>query len=91
MLFQWLVHYISIGISSIPQSPRAYIDPNTGGMLFQILAVIFAVFSGFLFFFSRQIKSSFARMKRFLRRSDEPIDEPIEEPVNEPVNEEKPK
>ena len=72
MLFQWLIHYVSIGILSIPQSTRGYIDPNTGGMLFQILAVLFAVFSGFLFFFSRKIKSGFARIKRYLRRSDEP-------------------
>ena len=72
MLFQWFIHYGSIGISFIPLSTRGYIDPNTGGMLFQILAVLFAVFSGFLFFFSRKIKSGFARFKRFLRRSNEP-------------------
>jgi hypothetical protein len=83
MLFQWLVDFASIGISSIPQSPRGYIDPNTGGMLFQVLAVIFAVFSGFLFFFSRQIKTGFARIKRFLRRSDV-------SGSDQPDNEEKP-
>ena len=51
-----------------PFAPPAYIDPNTGGMLFQILVVIFAAFSGILFFFSRQIKSIFARGRRKLRR-----------------------
>ena len=44
----------------------AYIDPSTGGMLFQILAMVFAVFSGLVFFFFRQIKSAFARFKRFI-------------------------
>lgn len=48
-------------------APHAYIDPNTGGMLFQLLAVILAVFSGVVFFFSRQIKMIFARIRRKLR------------------------
>ena len=48
-------------------APLAYIDPNTGGMLFQLLAVMFAFLSGFIFFFSRQIKMAFARFMRFLR------------------------
>jgi hypothetical protein len=46
--------------------PIAYIDPTSGGMLFQLLAVLFALFSGFILFFSRQIKTVFARIKRFL-------------------------
>ncbi|HBY94945.1 MAG: hypothetical protein M5U01_18895 [Ardenticatenaceae bacterium] len=46
----------------------AYIDPNTGGMLFQILAVVFAFFSGFMLFFSRQIRTTLARVQRILRR-----------------------
>ncbi len=45
----------------------AYIDPNTGGMLFQLLAVLFAAFSGILLFFSRQIKTGIARLMRFFR------------------------
>lgn len=48
-------------------SGRAYIDPSTGGMLFQILAVAFAAFSGFLLFFSRQIKMGIARLRRAMR------------------------
>ena len=49
----------------------AYIDPNTGGMLFQILAVLLGVFSGVLFFFSRQIKAWFASIRRkFGKKSD---------------------
>jgi len=44
----------------------AYVDPSTGGLLFQVLTVIFATFSGALFFFSRQMKSAYARLRRFL-------------------------
>ncbi len=45
-----------------------YIDPNTGGMLFQVLAGLFAVVSGVLFVFSRQIRQGIAKMRR--RRKD---------------------
>jgi hypothetical protein len=45
-----------------------YIDPNTGGMLFQVLAGAFAVISGVLFVFSRQIRQGIARLRR--RRKD---------------------
>jgi hypothetical protein len=41
-----------------------YIDPNTGGMLFQILAVLFGVFSGVVLIFSGKIRMFFARMTR---------------------------
>jgi hypothetical protein len=44
-----------------------YIDPSTGGMLYQILAILFALFSGVIFFFSRQIKSAIAWFKRVIR------------------------
>ena len=49
-------------------TPGLYIDPNTGGMLFQLLAVFLALFSGILFFFSRQIRSGFARLRRLIKR-----------------------
>jgi hypothetical protein len=45
----------------------AYIDPNTGGILFQALAASFAVLSGLALVFSRQIRAGFARARRFLR------------------------
>ncbi len=47
----------------------AYIDPNTGGMLFQVLVVLFGVISGLLLFFSGRLKSVFYRIKRWMRRS----------------------
>ena len=53
-------------------APKAYIDPNTGGMLFQILAVLLASVSAILFFFSRQIKSAWARLRRGLRKEEPP-------------------
>jgi hypothetical protein len=44
-----------------------YIDPNTGGMLFQILAAAFAIISGAILFFSGRIRMFFARMRRRFR------------------------
>jgi hypothetical protein len=48
-----------------------YIDPNTGGMLFQALAGLLAVVSGVLFFFSRQIRQGIARLRRRRREGEE--------------------
>lgn len=49
-----------------------YIDPNTGGILFQTLAVLFGVFSGVVLLFSSKIKMGIARLRRALRKdSDE--------------------
>jgi hypothetical protein len=47
-----------------------YIDPNTGGILFQALAGLLAVITGVLFFFSRNIRQWIARVRR-RGRSDE--------------------
>ena len=44
-----------------------YIDPNTGGMLFQILAALFALISGAILFFSGKIRMFFAQMRRRFR------------------------
>ena len=53
-----------------------YIDPNTGGMLFQILAVAFAALSGFVLVFSGKIRMFFAKLRRKTREaSDEQMDE----------------
>jgi hypothetical protein len=48
-----------------------YIDPNTGGILFQALAGLLAVASGVLFFFSRQIRSGIARLRRGRQKDEE--------------------
>jgi hypothetical protein len=44
-----------------------YIDPNTGGMLFQMLAVAFAFISGMFFFFAGRVRMFFARLRRSFR------------------------
>ncbi len=49
------------------QPALAYIDPNTGGILFQALAASFAVLSGLALLFSRQIRTGVARTRRRLR------------------------
>lgn len=48
-----------------------YIDPNTGGMLFQVLATLLAVFSGILLLFSSKIRAGIARIRRSARQDDE--------------------
>lgn len=41
-----------------------YIDPNTGGMLFQTLAVLFALFSGVMLAFSSKIRAFISKLRR---------------------------
>ncbi len=45
-----------------------YIDPNSGGMLFQILAVAFTTVSGFFLVFSGKIRAYFAEWRRRNRK-----------------------
>jgi hypothetical protein len=45
----------------------AYIDPNTGGMIVQVVATSIAVLSGIGLVFARQIRMVFARLVRSLR------------------------
>ena len=51
-----------------------YIDPNTGGILFQTLAIIFGVFSGVILLFSSKIKMGIAKLRRALRKDNEDTD-----------------
>lgn len=48
-----------------------YIDPNTGGVLFQALAGAVAAVSGVLFLFSRKIRSGISRLRRGRREDKE--------------------
>jgi len=48
-----------------------YIDPNTGGILFQALAAIFIAGSGVLLLFSRNIREAIAKLRRKMRKEDE--------------------
>jgi hypothetical protein len=51
-----------------------YIDPNTGGMLFQVLAAALVAGSGVLLFFSRNIREGIAKLRRRIRKEDEEQD-----------------
>ena len=44
-----------------------YIDPSTGGMLFQVLAVLFGLISGIVLIFSSKIKMTYRRLLRKFR------------------------
>ena len=41
-----------------------YVDPNTGGILFQVITGLFVFASGFILIFSSKIKQIWARYKR---------------------------
>jgi len=56
-----------LGFIIVGKISAKYIDPNTGGMLFQFLAVAFALLSTVFLFFSGQIKAVFSRLKRSVR------------------------
>ena len=51
-----------------------YIDPNTGGVLFQALAAALVAISGVLFVFSRRIKEGIARLRRRIRKDEEDVE-----------------
>ncbi len=51
-----------------------YIDPNTGGILFQALAAVFVALSGVLLVFSGRIRAYISRIRRRTRK-DETQDE----------------
>jgi hypothetical protein len=44
-----------------------YIDPNSGGLIFQVLLVMFGVISGAVLIFSSKIKMGFSKIRRSLR------------------------
>ena len=66
---------------NVRSASAAYIDPNTGGMVFQLLAVLFGVISGLILVFSSRIKMLFFRVMRKVRHQEEPESEPA--PVEE--------
>lgn len=58
---------ISSVLSEYAKNTLPYIDPSTGGLLYQALAAIFGLFSALFLIFSRQIRMAFARSRRFVR------------------------
>ena len=57
-----------------------YIDPNTGGLLFQVLAGAFGLISGAILLFSGRIRMMIARFRRSRREeSDADTDRTTEE------------
>jgi len=48
-----------------------YIDPNTGGIIFQALAAAFVVISGVLLVFSGKIRQTIARIRRSKRKDED--------------------
>ena len=48
-----------------------YIDPNTGGVLFQTLLAVFGSITGVLLVFSRQIREFVARLRRGARKDED--------------------
>ena len=49
-----------------PAPALAYIDPNTGGMLFQMLAPLLAGITGAWLFARDKIKAGFYRLRRMI-------------------------
>ena len=52
-----------------------YIDPSTGGMLFQVLAIAFTAISGTILLFSNRIKMFFKKLRRKGDEQDELVEE----------------
>jgi hypothetical protein len=48
-----------------------YIDPNTGGIVFQILAALLGAASGAILLFSGKIRKIFAKLRRQARERTE--------------------
>ena len=70
-LLSSLNYFFWISLASLQMVIPAYIDPNTGGMLFQILAVLFGVISGALLLFSGKIKGYYYSIRRRMRGSED--------------------
>jgi hypothetical protein len=60
-----------IAVGTVRPAFAAYIDPNTGGMVFQLLAVLFSVLSGLVLLFSSRIRMAFFRLMRALKGQKE--------------------
>lgn len=63
---------MALGIVLVSPPAFAYIDPNTGGFLFQLLAPLIAIAMSIWMFFSRQVNSAWrSLMSIFGRKIDQ--------------------
>lgn len=61
-----------IGLASFAPPAFAYIDPNTGGYLFQLLAPLVAIVMSAWIFCANQVKAIWRSFwRRFSRKTDE--------------------
>lgn len=56
-----------------------YIDPSTGGLLFQVLAIAFTAISGIVLLFSNRIKMFFKRLRRTEESAENEVEETVED------------
>jgi hypothetical protein len=59
---------IQAGFTQEKREVVMYIDPNTGGMLFQVLAAAFVAVSGVVLVFGSKIRQSIASLRRRMRK-----------------------
>jgi len=52
-----------------------YIDPSSGGMLFQVLAIAFTAISGFVLIFANRIKMFFSKLRRGSENKENEVQE----------------
>jgi hypothetical protein len=62
-----------------------YIDPSTGGLLFQVLAIAFTAISGVVLVFSNRIKMFFKRLGKKGDAAEESNEETVEEKTEDTV------
>ncbi len=60
---------LAVTLLMVPMSASAYVDPNSGGLLFQLLAPLFAAIAGCWMFLRRWFAALFSKLKHKLRRS----------------------
>jgi hypothetical protein len=73
----WIVFTLAgrkVDVLLIRKEIYMYIDPNTGGILFQALAGLLAVLSGVLLLFSRNIRQFFSRLRRNAHKDEDDIE-----------------
>lgn len=59
----WVLLLLFFTTLLYPQIAHAYIDPGTGGLIFQLLFAIFAAIMAGLVFFKHQVKRFFNTIK----------------------------